>query len=41
MPAGQGVGGVRTIKPAGDIVHEMVTDAERLLSAYAPAAAPR
>jgi NAD(P)H-dependent flavin oxidoreductase YrpB (nitropropane dioxygenase family) len=41
MPAGQGVGAVRTIMPAGDIVREMVTDAERLLTAFAPGAVTR
>jgi enoyl-[acyl-carrier protein] reductase II len=41
MPAGQGVGLVRTIMPAGDIVREMVDDAERLLTALAPGAVTR
>jgi enoyl-[acyl-carrier protein] reductase II len=36
MPAGQGVGLVRTITPAGEIVREMVADAERLLGSLAP-----
>jgi NAD(P)H-dependent flavin oxidoreductase YrpB (nitropropane dioxygenase family) len=35
MPAGQGVGLVRTIMPAGEIVREMVADAERVLGALA------
>jgi NAD(P)H-dependent flavin oxidoreductase YrpB (nitropropane dioxygenase family) len=36
MPAGQGVGLVRKILPAGEIVREMVDDAERVLAALAP-----
>jgi NAD(P)H-dependent flavin oxidoreductase YrpB (nitropropane dioxygenase family) len=41
MPAGQGVGLVRTIMPAGEIVREMVADAERVLGALAPGALSR
>jgi NAD(P)H-dependent flavin oxidoreductase YrpB (nitropropane dioxygenase family) len=41
MPAGQGVGLVRTILPAGEIVRKMVADAERVLHAFAPGAVSR
>ena len=32
FPAGQGVGAFREIKPAGDVLREMVTQAERILA---------
>lgn len=38
MPAGQGVGLVRTIVPAGEIVREMIADAQRVLGDLAPGA---
>ena len=41
MPAGQGVGLVRKIMPAGEIVREMVADAERVLGALAPGSPSR
>jgi enoyl-[acyl-carrier protein] reductase II len=41
MPAGQGVGLIRTIMPAGEIVREMVADAERVLGALAHGASSR
>jgi enoyl-[acyl-carrier protein] reductase II len=41
MPVGQGVGLVREIKPAGEIVRQMVADAERALTAYTPGAVTR
>jgi NAD(P)H-dependent flavin oxidoreductase YrpB (nitropropane dioxygenase family) len=41
MPAGQGVGLVRTIMPAGEIVREMVAEAERVLGALASGALSR
>jgi len=40
MPAGQGVGAIDTLVPAGDLVHQFVEDAERALAklnAYAKA----
>lgn len=40
MPAGQGVGGIESLTPAGDLVRQMVDDAERVLGrigAYASA----
>jgi enoyl-[acyl-carrier protein] reductase II len=41
MPTGQGVGLVRKIMPAAEIVREIVADAERVLGALAPAAVVR
>jgi NAD(P)H-dependent flavin oxidoreductase YrpB (nitropropane dioxygenase family) len=35
MPAGQGVGLIRGIRPAGEIVREMIADAERVLGGLA------
>jgi enoyl-[acyl-carrier protein] reductase II len=32
MPAGQGVGAIDELTPAGDLVHQMVEDAERVLA---------
>jgi enoyl-[acyl-carrier protein] reductase II len=31
-PAGQGVGGIKQLVPAGDIVHSMVAEAEEILA---------
>jgi enoyl-[acyl-carrier protein] reductase II len=31
-PAGQGVGGIKELIPAGDIVHSMVAEAEEILA---------
>jgi len=33
FPAGQGVGGFREIKPAADVLHEIVAQAEQVLAA--------
>jgi NAD(P)H-dependent flavin oxidoreductase YrpB (nitropropane dioxygenase family) len=32
FPAGQGVGAFREIKPAGELLHEIVAQAERVLA---------
>ena len=39
MPAGQGIGGFREIKPAGDVLREIVAQAERVLGALSAAPA--
>ena len=38
-PAGQAVGGISSLIPAGEIVHAMVHDAERILTGLAPSSA--
>ena len=40
-PAGQGTGAIDAVEPAGDIVHRMVADAERLLGPKGAAAGTR
>ena len=36
-PAGQGVGGIDTLIPAAEVVHQIVGDAESVLARLAPA----
>jgi 2-iminobutanoate/2-iminopropanoate deaminase len=38
--AGQGVGAITEVRPAGEIVHEMMAEARRLLAAEPTACAP-
>jgi hypothetical protein len=43
MPAGQGSGGIHDIRPAGDILRDIVGEAERIISekfAAPPSAKP-